>query len=1018
MPPAAPVNLGVSTITTSSFVSFWSLSSGASGYLLDVSSSPSFSSGNILTDFFISGGSTTSKLITGLAPGTAYFFRLRATNAFGPSGNSQVFSVTTLPPAPLNLGANSITEASFVATWSSVQSATAYGLDVSSSPEFSSGNIFTDFKVATSNKLVTGLVAGTIYFVRVRAVNNSGTSGNSQVFSLITARTLAPVITSFTPTSGPVGTIVTITGANFNNTRVNNNFVFFGATQATVTASTSTSLSVIVPFGATFEPISVTDTTTHLTGYSASPFITTFSPAGQTLNSSSFGPKVKLQTGVFSFIKTADFNGDGKPDLLTKSEVLATSKLMIFLNISLRGTLDPTSFAPPIELATGRLSSNRLIAIDDLNGDGRLDIIAGFDDDISVFFNVAPQGTTPLIFTRVDFDAGNSLMTSLATGDLDIDGKPDLAVTKIVFDPSAHWIVTIFHNNYAGGIANTFASEGVSLPAGNFPTSIAIGDLDNDLKPELVVGDVVDNIVSVFTNMTTPGNIVSSSFGAKIDFATGEIVSNVVIGDLDGNGRQDLAVAGSDFTSVFDNIGSSGTFTSASLASRVDYSAPEPTFRYAMDIGDLNGDAKPDLIVNGSILRNTSTAGNGRSSFAQHFNYLSDLGTRVREVAAGDLDGDGKPDLIIASEHPSETGSNEFEISLLHNNLLSDNIPNVFVTSPAHGSTGFLPTVDVTASAGASTYTIQLSPEQKFLTPNVLEKSGARGQRFTGLLYGTTYFARVKTNLSPNFGRTTSFSTVRAEELAFVTSPVDGAVDQSPNLTVASNTVPGATQYTIELNTSSLFDGVSVVKTGNRTQSFTGLSYNTTYYSRVRTEFTQNLGATRSFTIADASKFTFITSPAEGATGLPTTLDLICSQVPGATQFTVNITANGLPSLVFSSTTRTVRASGLSPNTLYTVTVKTNLSDLSGPARTFTTGAALGALAAYPNPASSHVTIKNIKPGSQVKIVDSSGTTQEVIDAAGEELTIDTTKYKKGLYYIILVNSDGSENEGLRLMVN
>src|SRR5579872_6537300 len=81
---------------------------------------------------------------------------------------------------------------------------------------------------------------------------------SSFIILFFVARTFAqaPVITSFSPASGAIGTIVTITGAGFNATAANN-IVFFGATMATVTAASTTSLTVTVPVGATYQPISV-----------------------------------------------------------------------------------------------------------------------------------------------------------------------------------------------------------------------------------------------------------------------------------------------------------------------------------------------------------------------------------------------------------------------------------------------------------------------------------------------------------------------------------------------------------------------------------------------------------------------------------------------------------------------------------------------------------------------------------------------------------------------------------------
>ncbi len=87
-----------------------------------------------------------------------------------------------------------------------------------------------------------------------------------------------PTITSFTPTSGPVGTTVTITGTNFNTTPANNTLKFNGTT-AIVTASTGTSITTTVPLGATTGTITVTvagNTATSATNFTvtSSPIIT------------------------------------------------------------------------------------------------------------------------------------------------------------------------------------------------------------------------------------------------------------------------------------------------------------------------------------------------------------------------------------------------------------------------------------------------------------------------------------------------------------------------------------------------------------------------------------------------------------------------------------------------------------------------------------------------------------------------------------------------------------------------
>ncbi len=90
----------------------------------------------------------------------------------------------------------------------------------------------------------------------------------------------APVISSFTPASGPVGTTVTITGSNFSATPANN-IVYFGAVRRndTVSAASPGSLTVAVPAGTTYQPISIT--TNNLTVVSHAAFCPHFCRCGR-----------------------------------------------------------------------------------------------------------------------------------------------------------------------------------------------------------------------------------------------------------------------------------------------------------------------------------------------------------------------------------------------------------------------------------------------------------------------------------------------------------------------------------------------------------------------------------------------------------------------------------------------------------------------------------------------------------------------------------------------------------------
>jgi hypothetical protein len=167
------------------------------------------------------------------------------------------------------------------------------------------------------------------------------------------------------------------------------------------------------------------------------------------------------------------------------------------------------------------------------------------------------------------------------------------------------------------------------------PGWVAIGDLNEDGKPDLAVTNYDANTVSII-----PGH-GDGTFGAKTDLATGASPLGLAIADLDADGHLDLALANSGSGTVSVRLGhGDGTFSAA--PDLVVGSGP-----YSVAIGDLNGDGRPDIAAVNSDGHSVSVLlGNGDGTFTTENEYP--LGATPTTVAIADLNGDSKLDLAVS----------------------------------------------------------------------------------------------------------------------------------------------------------------------------------------------------------------------------------------------------------------------------------------------------------------------------------------------------------------------------------
>lgn len=589
----------------------------------------------------------------------------------------------------------------------------------------------------------TGLVNGTTYYYRVTATDNLGNvSDPSSEVSATPVNILVPSITQVTPSSSNIGTAVTITGAHFGATP-GNNVVYFGATRATVTAASATQLTVTVPAGATYAPISVLNTTTGLTGSSPASFAPTFGgDQNANFNSHTFGPMADLNAGSAPVaVVTGDIDGDGKSDMVVVND--DGNSVSLYRNTAVTGSVSDDSFAAPVDMSTG--DHPVAAALADLDNDGKQDLIVVHLDAVHLMYlyrNTATAGelTAASFAAPVTIDTG-SPATALAVGDVDGDGKRDIVVVHRL----GNFDITVFRNMTSpGSMAAADFEYGVSLVPGGEPLDATLTDLDGDGALDLAVAH--GNSFSVYRNTATPGSISNTSFAARASFNVPR-ASGLVAGDLDRDGKQDVAVISYNNRRavVFRNTASQGSLTTNSFAAGIDL--PVDDYPSDVAIGDIDGDGRQDLVVGFNVnyylmraFRNISQPGTITNNSFRYVDFeTGNNGSSA--IALGDVDSDGQPDLLWVSQH----GHN---VSGFRN--------TVDFTAPATPQ-------NVTATGGDAIVTIRLTPNTEEdlysyvvyggTTPGdeqMLAVYEAAGDSFTmtgpgeGLFSnGTTYYIKV-----------------------------------------------------------------------------------------------------------------------------------------------------------------------------------------------------------------------------------------------------------------------------------
>jgi hypothetical protein len=608
-------------------------------------------------------------------------------------------------------------------------------------------------------------------------------------------------------------------------------------------------------------------------------------------------------------VVTADFNGDGIPDLAFADG--AVSQIAVLL-----GNGDGT-FKPPSPYTTGTATDPIFIVEGDFNQDGIPDlaVVNNATSTVSVFLGVGDGTFQP----HADYKVGNpndvhpvAQPTSIAVGDFNGDGYPDLAVTN--YNENS---VTILLN---GGKASpgTFAlgpnctSSQNACPVGTGPVAIATGYFYGNQTLDLVVINESDSTATILQ-----GNGDGTFTPESPTLAVGNNPVSVAVLDLNGDGIPDLAVADQASpgqVSVLLGNGSGGV-GNGTFQTAVAY--PTGTNPTGVVIGDFNGDGIPDLALTSSssganpgnlvslLLGVPNSQGTASGTFGAA--ALFSVGYLSSSLVTGDFNLDGALDLATAN-----AGSNT--VSILLN---TQGTKMSFTPSPQQTTYGqsLTLTATVAASVGngaAPTGTVTFENGSTVIGTAQPLSSGQASVSTASLAAGTDSLAAVYSGDSNYQAHTVYLSqtVTPATSITSLTSQPDPAPPNSTVTFTASVTSPQSTGTVTFYNGSTSIGGGSLnasgqamlstsslaMGTSNITAVFAGNSNVTGSTSSVLQQVmgkeTPNILVTPNPTAANLNENVTLTATVSGVVGVPTGTVTFLS---GTTQVgTATLNSNGV----------------------------------------------------------------------------------------------------------------------------
>ena len=415
-------------------------------------------------------------------------------------------------------------------------------------------------------------------------------------------------------------------------------------------------------------------------------------------------------------VAIADVNSDGKPDVIAVNEGTANGEGSVGV---LLGNGDGT-FQPPVDYDSGG-GFGYSVAVADVNGDGKLDIVVGNGCASGTY--CSPEGSVGVLLGNGDgtfqpahsYNSGGASLfgSSVALADLRGDGKLDI----VVANENANNVGVLLGNG-----DGTFSDAVTYSSGGTGATSVAIADMNADGKPDLVVtsfcpGGGCGNAYPYPDGAV--GVMLGNGDGTFQPVVThdpgGAGTYDVVVADVNGDGKPDLLTAncGPETCGPGRPGGTVGVLLGngdGAFQPAVPYGAANGPFSIA--VADLNGDGKQDAVVANWGTSNSGSnngaasvlLGNGDGTFQPVQTYLSG-GNEATSVAVADLTGDGRPDIVLADYGLDGINPPLGAVSVLLNNTGLSQTPSTTTLTSSLNPSFYGQAVTLTAAVSSTSGT-------------------------------------------------------------------------------------------------------------------------------------------------------------------------------------------------------------------------------------------------------------------------------------------------------------------------